>query len=236
VPIRFFRAAFAGAFVVCLIGTHPQSVTLARSADRAISASTEADAEAMRELLEGKSGRRETWVNVPALVVLTSVMEYRTGDMVSGYVTTDERLADEDTAQLVSDLTRALDELTGGAFKAFAAVRFEKPKTGQIVRVFRSGQIVVGRFRGVQAKTGSLGYGARTTRNGTITAAAVIVDRNFDRDPNRRLMLRTHELGHALGYNHVESRPSVMNPRVGTGLTEFDRAAIKVAFNPPVQQ
>ena len=40
-------------------------------------------------------------------------------------------------------------------------------------------------------------------------------------------MIRTHELGHALGYNHVESRPSIMNPRAGGGFTDFDREALR---------
>ena len=98
------------------------------------------------------------------------------------------------------------------------------------MKVVRSGQIVVGRFRGVQARTGSLGYGGRLTHNATIVGAAVVLDAAFDRQSDRRELLRTHELGHALGYNHVESRPSVMNPRVGSAITEFDRAAIRLAF------
>ena len=76
-----------------------------------------------------------------------------------------------------------------------------------------------------------VGYSGRTTRdNGSITAASVILDRDFDRDSDQRQLLRTHELGHALGYNHVESRASVMNPRVGTEITNFDRLAIQLAF------
>jgi hypothetical protein len=97
------------------------------------------------------------------------------------------------------------------------------------VKVVRPGRIVVGRFQGVQAKTGNLGYGGRATRNGVINGAAVILDADFDRTSDRRHLLRTHELGHALGYHHVQSQPSVMNPRVGSSLTDFDRAAIKLA-------
>ncbi len=50
------------------------------------------------------------------------------------------------------------------------------------------------------------------------------LDREFDRDDSRRRLLRIHELGHALGYQHVESRTSIMNPSVGPEPTEFDRA------------
>jgi len=64
------------------------------------------------------------------------------------------------------------------------------------------------------------------TRGSQITAAAVIIDRDADRDHKQQNVIRTHELGHALGYNHVESRPSIMNPRAGGGLTDFDREAV----------
>jgi len=46
---------------------------------------------------------------------------------------------------------------------------------------------------------------------------------------NRRL-LRTHELGHALGFNHVKSRVSIMNPRIGPEVTAFDRQVAMLAF------
>ena len=165
------------------------------------------------------------------LVVLESVLHYTGDAMSSGYVATDERLTDEELARLASDLTGALNVMTGGTFKAFSAVRRESVPTGQIARVLRKGEIVVGRYRGVRAMAKTIGYGGRTTRDdGTITAAAIILDRDFDRDDALRRLLRTHELGHALGYNHVESRASVMNPQVGSGVTDLDRAAIRLAF------
>jgi predicted Zn-dependent protease len=45
-----------------------------------------------------------------------------------------------------------------------------------------------------------------------------------------RRLLRIHELGHALGYNHVKSRRSIMNPTLGSEPTDFDRRAAMVAF------
>jgi predicted Zn-dependent protease len=55
----------------------------------------------------------------------------------------------------------------------------------------------------------------------------MMLDADFDRDSSQRRLLRTHELGHAIGYHHVTSRPSVMNPEVGNSITEFDRTAIR---------
>ncbi len=42
-----------------------------------------------------------------------------------------------------------------------------------------------------------------------------------------------HELGHALGYNHVTVRTSVMNPVISGEPTDFDRTGAKVAFERP---
>ena len=104
-------------------------------------------------------------------------------------------------------------------------------RRGSIVKAVRPGQIVVARYKGVRAKTGNIGYGGRLTHGANIVGAAVMLDSQFDTKSNQRHLLRTHELGHALGYNHVESRSSIMNARVGSEITDFDRAAIRVAFD-----
>ncbi len=72
--------------------------------------------------------------------------------------------------------------------------------------------------------------------DGSIVGGAMYLDREFDRDDNRRRLLRIHELGHALGYQHVESRTSIMNPSIGPEPTEFDRQGAMVAFARPVGQ
>jgi len=60
-----------------------------------------------------------------------------------------------------------------------------------------------------------------------------VLDNEFDRTSELRRLLRTHELGHALGYNHVKSRVSIMNPRIGPELTDFDRQVVMLAFRRP---
>ena len=185
----------------------------------------------MHEMLEGKNGHREAWTTSPSLVVISSVLDYERGDTNSGFSALDQTLGDKELAQLKLDLTNALDLLTDGTFKAFSSITVESARAGDVVRVVRPGEIVVARYRGVQAKTGNLGYGGRLTHGATIVAAAVMLDAAFDTKSDQRLLLRTHELGHALGYNHVESRPSVMNARVGSSITDFDRAAIHAAFD-----
>jgi hypothetical protein len=216
------RAAFSLLLLLLLVG----APGLARAEQP-----LDSDTKAIEELLHGPKGRREVWTHAPTLVVLTSVLQYSGTDMASGYVATSEQLTTEELVRLTADLTEALDVLTGGAFKSFARIHHESVTNGHKARVLRKGQIVVARYRGVRAAANTVGYGGRTTRgDGSITAAAIILDRDFDKHNDMRDLLRTHELGHALGYNHVESRTSIMNPRVGSVVTEFDRSAVRLAF------
>ena len=187
------------------------------------------DEAALRELLEGPGGQREVWDRVPELVVLGGVVEFAPQAFTHAYRATGESIAPEEIEVLVADLTSALAELTDYRLERFAEVRVESLAEGDEVSLFRRGQVVVGRFAGVREQMGTLGYGGRTARRGTITAGAVILDAEFDGASADRRILRTHELAHALGYNHVEARPSIMNPRVGTEMTTFDRLAVAVA-------
>jgi hypothetical protein len=204
--------------------------TTARSADAP--AWTSYDEAALRELLEGTRGYRHSWVAAPELLILDRVMRFEGTDVSRGAKATADQLDPHETLELEADLTSALLELTGGQFAGFSRVRVVTPDAAAPTAVFQRGRIVVGRFRGIHEQTGALGYGGRTTLAGTITAGVVMLDDEFDRASDRRRVVRMHELGHALGYNHVESRPSLMNPRIGRELTAFDRMAIGLAHGP----
>lgn len=187
---------------------------------------TDADATALRELVEDQDGGRARWATAPELVVLASVMQFAPTDARDGYVATDETLSELDIEHLAAELTQALGSLTGGRITRFAAVRVEVLEPGTTAGVFRRNQIVAGRYLGLRERTGTLGFGGRTVRGGVITSGAVMLDQEYDARSSQRELLRTHELGHALGFNHVESRRSLMNRHVGAELTEFDRNAI----------
>jgi len=187
------------------------------------------DRHALDEMLLGSHTTPLRWDRVPELVVLMPVMQYEKGRGTE-YRATAERLSDDEATQLVADLTSALAVLTDDAFQGFSSVRRESVAAGDVVNVMRPGQIVVARYNGVKDQLATIGFGGRSTRKSTIRAGSIILDNDFDRTNETRRLLRMHELGHALGYNHVLSRPSIMNPKIGPQPTDFDRAAARIAF------
>lgn len=187
------------------------------------------DRYALDEMLRGTNETALRWDRVPELVVLLPVMQYEKSQGTQ-YRATPERLTEEEAAQLVADLTSALAVLTDNAFPGFSVVRHEMVAAGEVVSVMRPGQIVVARYNGVRDQLATVGFGGRSTRGSTIRAGSIILDSDFDRNSGTRHLLRMHELGHALGYNHVQSRASIMNPRIGSEVTSLDRSAARIAF------
>ncbi len=103
------------------------------------------------------------------------------------------------------------------------------------MNVARTGEIVVARFAGLQAATGFWGYGRWASDGaGSIRAGIIMLDAAFDTSGSvYRRSLRVHELGHALGYNHVTSRESVMNSSAQTEPNQFDLQGARLAFLRP---
>lgn len=189
------------------------------------------DARAIDEMLKGTAGHERHWTERPGLVVVTTVMAFADGPHQE-FATVDAQLSETEAQQLADDLTTGLRVLSGQTFEHFAAVRFETPRPGTQVRVSRPGEIVVGRFRGVRAALNAVGYGGRTARpDGTITSGTVMLDEAYDTADRLRNLLRMHELGHALGYNHVLSQRSIMNATLGAEPTDFDRRVARIAFS-----
>lgn len=189
-----------------------------------------ADTRAIDEMLRGPSGRERRWTRQPSLVVITTVLEFD-GLLEPDYAAAAEPLPAADAQELAADLTAGLDMLTGGRFVAFDGIEYESAEPGARIPVMRPGQIVVARFRGMHEALKGVGFGGRTTLpDGTITSGIVMLDSEYDQTDHLRRLLRIHELGHALGYNHVESQRSIMNPTLGSDLTEFDKRVALIAF------
>jgi hypothetical protein len=231
------HAACAALLLAAVLATgQPRAATIwspaTETADNLVT-TTGADSyrTALDEMLRGSKGVLQYWTAAPELVILTSVMEYR-GDTGRDSIGTSEQIADQEADALEADLTDALGVLTSGTYQQFSSVRREAIPAGQRTTLARTRQIVAGRYRNLQSMRGVIGFGGRTARSdGRITAGAILLDRDFDRTSDRRRLLRMHELGHALGYNHVQSQISIMNPAIGSEPTPFDRFAIQIAFD-----
>jgi hypothetical protein len=188
------------------------------------------DLTAFDEMFRTANERLQRWTSRPSLVVLGSVMQYRNGGGTE-FNATAEQLSEDEATQMVAHLNEGLALLTGNTFTTFESVAIERPAAGERVEVARTGRIVVGRYNGIVTFAHTIGYGQWSEQsNGTIIGGSMFLDREFDRDDPRRRLLRIHELGHALGYLHVTTRTSIMNPAIGPEPTDFDRAAARVAF------
>jgi hypothetical protein len=177
------------------------------------------------------TGHLQRWTNAPGLVVLVKAMQYETFGTGDEYHATSEELTEAETSQLIEQLTEGLALLTGNTFTAFASIELDNPASGARVNTLRTGQIVVGRYKGVQSLANTVGFGRwATDGTGQVTGGSIYLDRDFDRSTDKRRLLRIHELGHALGYLHVTSRTSIMNPFIGPEPTAFDSEGANVAF------
>ena len=188
------------------------------------------DLEAFDEMFRG-TGRLQRWTSAPALVVLGSVMRYE-GIGSDEYLATSTRLTEDEITLLIAHLTEGLALLTGERFTSFSSIVVERLDAGDRVNTLRTGSIVVGRYRGVQTLSSTIGLGRWSTAGNSaeVIGGAMYLENNFDRDDPARRLLRIHELGHTLGYRHVTKRASIMNPAIGPLPTEFDRSAAMIAF------
>ena len=190
------------------------------------------------QMCRGGSSVLRRWDTAPKLVVIDAVLEF-TSSSASVYTATSERLSAADRDAMAADLAWGLPQVTGEAFAGFAAVTTESPDAGSQVAFFsREGTIVVARFKGLQAATSYWGYGRWAARSSVVSAGAVMLDRDFDASgsPYRR-SLRVHELGHALGWDHVTLRTSFMNNSAVVEPNAFDKDATRLAYlRPPGSQ
>ena len=191
------------------------------------------DLEAFDQMFRALNSRLARWTTRPSLVVLGTVLDYRsTGET---YEATNESMTEEELTQMIGHLTEGLAFLTGRTYQSFESVTIERPAAGSRFAPFRPGSIVVGRYKNISLFARTIGWGQwAEAADGTVTGGAIFLDRDFDREDSRRRLLRVHELGHALGYQHVETRTSIMNPAIGPEPNEFDRAGALIAFQRPV--
>jgi hypothetical protein len=193
---------------------------------------------AFDQMFRGNGGALRRWTSAPTLVVERRVLQF-TGLDDGSFVATAATMSEDDVRSILDDLEWALPQLTGGRFHDFADRAVETANEGDVVAVQRQGTIVVAEFSGLMDATSFWGY-TRWAWNerGEVRAAVMMLDRGFETSGSSyRRSLRAHELGHALGYNHVDVRESVMNVSARVAPTPFDRDGSRLAFlRPPMNE
>ena len=174
------------------------------------------------------------WTTPPPLVIERRSLQF-TSTGATTFTALATSLTDPDAGQLEGDLTWALPQLTGGRFESFGSVAIQESAPGSTVAFLVGGRITVARFEGLTAATGFWGFSRWQFRStGEVIGGTIMLDSTFETSgsPFRR-SLRAHELGHALGYNHVTLRTSVMNSTARTEPNAFDRDATQIAYQRP---
>lgn len=189
------------------------------------------DLTAFNQMFRGSNGELHRWVAAPDLIIERRVLEFTTVGAAE-YTGTSTTLSDSEVSALVTDLEWAMAQLTANTFTRFASVRVDTADESASVRVSHPGAIHVARYDGLTIGSNFWGY-TRWSWNGLgeMQSGIVMLDRNFEvsGSPFRR-SLRAHELGHALGYQHVTVRESVMQSHARTEPTTFDRDGARIAF------
>ena len=221
-----YPAAMSGPGIV------PRETTISPSSDvmRLSVIPTSFDLTGFNEMFRGENARLQRWTSRPSLVIIASTMAL--GSLsAETFTASSEQMSADEVNLMVAHLTEGSTLLTAGTFTSFESVEVERPNAGDRVTPMRNLQITVGRYTGIVNLANTIGYGRwPTAGDGTVIGGSLFLDRDFDRNDARRRLLRIHELGHALGYQHVAGRTSIMNASIGPEPTDFDRAGARIAF------
>lgn len=193
------------------------------------------DLTAFNQMFRGNNGELHRWTSAPAVVLQRRAIRF-TNLTDTSYVATSSVMPDGEADAILADLAWALPQLSANVFTGFADVQRETAAEGDAVAGFRPGSVVVVLADGLTSGTGYAGY-TRWAWNGAgeMVDAVIAIDRGFDGSSSAyRRTVRSHELGHALGYNHVTVRPSVMDATATTEPNQFDRDGARIAFQRPV--
>jgi hypothetical protein len=175
----------------------------------------------------------DRWTTAPGLIVIGRTLQFVNTSSIVDAVALAEVMSDEDAASLVADMSFGLPLMTGGTFTAFSSVVIQTPDAGQTVHLRNTGFVTVSRQAGLTGFGAGdvLGYGSWQLLGSAVVGGNIALDRTNDVGAFQK-SVRLHELGHALGYNHVTTQFSVMNPACCSVFepSVFDLQATQLAF------
>jgi len=172
------------------------------------------------------------WTENPALMVLTNVVEY--DGVAYDPVVTDRRVADGDLTCVLDGVQRAIAPMSDNVM-TFRKVEVVSPPAGSRFSIpgTSEGTIVVAVAHGLAANGRAAAFGG--LRPEVLVRGVVWISAdNLPLCGATAARVYPHELGHALGYQHVMLEASVMSGVQPTSaLTAFDRDAIRIVYQRP---
>jgi hypothetical protein len=230
-------SASAGTGMHALSFIHPdfiarQTHALSPAADLLVSLMPASFDLAAFEQLSPRTGGLRRWVSNPSLAVLTNSVDYLSAAV--HFRVTDHVVPGDGLGCMVNGIASAIDEMSGGAL-TFDSVTHIAPAVGSYIDVtaIPDGTILVMPARDLGANGRGIAYAGPTPD--VLVRGAIWI--NADVLPLCSTTadgVYPHELGHALGYQHVTLEPSIMS---GIGPaptpTEFDREAIAWIYQRP---
>jgi hypothetical protein len=185
------------------------------------------NSQAFDEMFRGfAAGVLTRWVDPPGLVIERSLLDEWDDSMA-----TEAQLTDAEIGAAVSQMSAMLSELSGGVFQTFRSIEVVSTLPDMPLELKRSGAITMVHYTtpGVDSDGSRFCGRGGPSYNSTfiVSSGTIWLDRRWaDCNPTTA----GHELGHALGYNHVTSARSIMNAPSAPMLTDFDHEAALVAF------
>lgn len=140
-------------------------------------------------------------------------------------------------AEMTGHLTDAIGPLTGGRFTAFSSIDTPLAEAVATVNLMVPGRITIARCTKLAERANAVGYAKFDyAGNGRIKGGVVVLDYDYDEAAPQaeRFHVRAHELGHTLGFNHVEVR-SIMaiTGAMSLTFTPWDLEAMALAYRRP---
>jgi hypothetical protein len=172
------------------------------------------------------------WTTNPSLIVLRNVVEYDGVNYVP--LVTDRQVSEADFNCMLDGVQHAIAPMSDSTL-TFKKVDVVSPLVGSRFSIpgTAEGTIVVATARGVLANGRASAFGGAQP-DVLVRGVVWITADNLSLCGSTAARVFPHELGHALGYQHVTLEPSVMSGIDPTSaLTPFDREALRIIYQRP---
>lgn len=167
------------------------------------------------------------WSSAPALIVETSLVAAPANDNAA----LADQIPSSESDRVINRLSQVLPLMTGSTFTGFSSVTRHTTPAGQAIPMYSRGAITVVYYTESNGACGQAGPRVAVNTFEIIAGAIWLKLGCASIASNTTTMV--HELGHALGYGHVSSPPSVMAPTGGIDITAFDAAASVIVARRP---